>query len=79
MTNESLHDLILAYNTDSLSSYSSFRSLSSSVMLGYVWIAAPSGMTKFESSKKIYFILEKTNCIGAVLEMGPSHSGNPLE
>lgn len=79
MTNESVRDLILMFNSGVFPSFVAFRPLSGTVTLGYIWPERPTGGVASESSRKVYFILAESQCVGVVVEMGFHHSRNPFE
>lgn len=79
MTNESVKKLILAFNARRFRSFVALRPLSDTVTLGYVWPERPQGRLPHESSRKVYFILTGSQCVGVVVEMGFQHSRNPFE
>jgi hypothetical protein len=79
MTDESVKDLILAFNSGTFPSFVALRPLSDTVTLGYVWPERPTGRVACESSRKVYFILAGSHCVGVVVEMGFNHSRNPFE
>lgn len=79
MTNEDVRDLIIAFNTLAFPSFVAMRPLTDSVVLGYVWLERPNGRAAHESSRKVYFVLSGSQCVGVVVEMGFNHSRNPLE
>ncbi len=79
MTDESVRDLILAFNSRKFPSFVALRPLSDTVTLGYVWEERPTGCVPNESSNKVYFILKGSKCVGVVVEMGFNHSRNRFE
>jgi len=75
MSNETLEELIRAFNERAFSSYFALRRLTDTVTLGHVWLQPPTGRGP-ESSRRVYFVLSGERCVGIVLDMGfhPPHN-----
>ncbi|MBY0260774.1 MAG: hypothetical protein K2Q20_00420 [Phycisphaerales bacterium] len=70
MTEETLCGLIHAFNARRLPEPHALRTLSPSVVLGYVWLESPTRREGTAKSDRLYFIVSERRCVGVVLDMG---------